>query len=295
MSPVWVGSRQLGVGQNGIFTDGNTDPIPSGKLWNGSGSWAPPRDLGAALAWNDMRDYIGARHGVWIVPTGPASSARTFSQQVVLRNQWCAAGDCGKAAPPGTSNHGWAIAVDVATQTMAAYILRYGHLFGWSWDEGKRAGEWWHFRYVGGYTKRRLIDPLTKRERRWLDRYEDARSIAERDHILDDVASQIRRIRKSATGERNGWSKFDRKARYDTLTTWFNRKVAPTFLTAREREWKMRFYGATREDRRRILLRLRAHCDDLADLARRRGSGGWNKERRGDRYQHMSRFIAHRR
>lgn len=292
MTPVWAGSNQVGVANNGIFNDANTDPIPGGILWNGSGSWAPKGDLGAALSWNDMRAYIGARHAVWILPAGSRSSARLYSDQVGFYNN-----QPPPAAFPGTSNHGWAVAVDVLAQIMAAYILRYGPMFGWSWDEGRRVGEWWHFRYIGGYRKRITIDPLTKRERSLVDSYAKLPSadLKRRDRILDTVADQIRTIRRQAEHERNGWSKHERTARYKELTEWFNGEVAPRFLTAREREWKMAYYGADDTQKNRLLVTLRAHADDLLDLSRRRGSGGWTREHRGDRYQHLSRFVAHRR
>lgn len=124
---------------NGRLPASALDAIPGGKL-----------EKDAARAWNDMRAYIGKRHGVWIAPTGPNSSYRTYAGQVYFWRIF-QAGTGNTAAYPGTSNHGWGNAVDVATTTMAYYIRKYGARFGWSWDEGQRVGEWWHFRYIGGY------------------------------------------------------------------------------------------------------------------------------------------------
>lgn len=123
---------------NGRLPDSALAAIPGGRL-----------ERSAALQWNRMRDYIGKRHGVWIRPTGPNSSFRTYAAQVYFWNLYVT-GRGNVAAHPGTSNHGWGKAVDVATPLMASYILRYGHLFGWSHAEGARVGEWWHFTYVGG-------------------------------------------------------------------------------------------------------------------------------------------------
>lgn len=94
------------------------------------------------------------------MPAGPRSSARDRpSQDHFWRSQ------PPPAARPYTSNHGWAIAVDIGGRRAAAWMMRNGHRFGWSWDEGRRVGEWWHFRYVG-VSKARLrqlaagADPL---------------------------------------------------------------------------------------------------------------------------------------
>ena len=67
MSPTIINGRALGVAQNGVFDDANTDAIPGGRLW--------PE---AALTWNAMRAaYIAAGGSpASFVPRGAASSAR---------------------------------------------------------------------------------------------------------------------------------------------------------------------------------------------------------------------------
>ena len=124
---------------NGRLPDSALASIPNGRL-----------ERNAARSWNAMRSYIGNRHGVWIRPLGPNSSYRTYASQQYFWNRYKRGGNV--AAYPGTSNHGWGKAVDVQTTAMAYYIRVYGGKFGWSWDEGRRSGEWWHMRYVGGYS-----------------------------------------------------------------------------------------------------------------------------------------------
>lgn len=146
------------MSSNGRLIASELSNIPGGRLRHD-----------AAVAWNDMRDYIGRRHGVWITPTGPNSSYRTYEAQLYFWDLY-RSGRGNVAAFPGTSNHGWGLAVDVATQQMAYYIRAYGRKFGWSWDEGQRVGEWWHFRYIGGYKgsyvhKPSLPNYLTKKEK----------------------------------------------------------------------------------------------------------------------------------
>lgn len=166
-----------------------------------------------------MRKLIGERHGVWIAPLGPSSSYRTYAQQSYFWNLY-RSGRGNVAAFPGTSNHGLGIAVDVATQQMAYYIRRYGSRFGWSWDEGRRVGEWWHFRYVGGY--RRKPDPLAgypADERRWIaeyDRLVRANKDKKRRRVLRRVMKERRQeIWKAA--QKSGWNTRRRRDRYRSL------------------------------------------------------------------------------
>tara|TARA_R110000751_G_scaffold296637_1_gene405936 strand:- start:223 stop:1650 length:1428 start_codon:yes stop_codon:yes gene_type:complete len=52
-----------------------------------------------------------------------------------------------KAAEPGKSNHGKGAAIDVSGTATQDWIRSNGEAYGWSWDEGKAAGERWHFRF----------------------------------------------------------------------------------------------------------------------------------------------------
>lgn len=86
---------------NGRLPASALAPIPGGQL---------RKD--AALRWNAMCFYLRAHGRPIPMPNGPMSSYRTMAGQVFLRNQWCARGACQNAAVPGSSNHGWGIAVD---------------------------------------------------------------------------------------------------------------------------------------------------------------------------------------
>lgn len=217
---VRVGSRLLGVERNGVFTSANTDLIPGGRLW--------PE---AALTWNAMRAaYVAdGGHPDDMVPAGPNSSARTLAAQ---ERFWAIYQRDGSpvAAVPGTSNHGWGIAVDVRTRVAQAWILRHGGEFGWSHDEGARVGEWWHDRYVGAssFFLRKLRDPLagyTSSERRWIreyDRLVKARRDPGRQRVLRRVMSEQRKRiwrvaqPRSAGGDGKGWTVL-RRRRYRSL------------------------------------------------------------------------------
>lgn len=207
-----VNGRNLGVEQNGVFTDVNTDPIPGGRLW--------PE---AALTWNAMRAvYIaGGGHPGDFMPAGPVSSARPRSAQDYFWTH-----QPPPAAQPYTSNHGWGIAVDVKTPIVAAWLLRNGLKYGWSHDEGARVGEWWHYRYVGApaaLLRQLQKDPLagySAAEKRWMREYDDLKrrnlDLHRRQVLVRAMTEQRKRIWQVATRE-NNWKKSNRRKRYESL------------------------------------------------------------------------------
>lgn len=76
---------------------------------------------------------------------------REFAAQVKARAMWCAVGKCGNAAPPGTSNHGLGITVDLMTLAQRAFIDRRGAMYGWSKRWSDAAWEWWHVKWQAGH------------------------------------------------------------------------------------------------------------------------------------------------
>lgn len=211
MSPTIVRGRALGVAHNGVFTTANTDPIPGGRLW--------PE---AALTWNAMRAAFVADGGnpAHFVPGGPASSARSITQQ---NHFW--ASQPPPAAHPGTSNHGWAIAVDIPAADAQAWLMRNCARFGWSHDEGARVGERWHFRYVGAskaLLRKLTADPLagyTASEKRWIreyDRLKRTGSDPARRRVLQRVMTEQRKRIWRAAQDARGWTS-TRERRYASL------------------------------------------------------------------------------
>jgi hypothetical protein len=154
------------------------------------------------------------------MPAGPASSARTYAQQLGLKNFWVSQGHPEKAATPGTSNHGWAIAVDMLGPQAQAWMLIHGLKFGWSHDEGARVGEPWHYRYIGGYKPRR--NPFTgypADERRWIREY-DSLLRRRRDPHRRDVLRRVMTERRKliwAAAQKDGWDTRRRRKRYHSL------------------------------------------------------------------------------
>jgi peptidoglycan hydrolase-like protein with peptidoglycan-binding domain len=68
------------------------------------------------------------------------------------------------AAYPGTSNHGWGLAIDLAAEWMRGWIDDHGRKFGWAKTEA--FSEWWHVNFlVGSGPFRPAFDPLSKGDR----------------------------------------------------------------------------------------------------------------------------------
>lgn len=138
------------MASNGRLPQSALSPIAGGQL-----------EHEAARAWNAMN----AKAGGGLRPTGPNSSYRTYERQVYYWNLYVQ-GRGNLAARPGTSNHGWGRAVDLAAPWMATWIAQNGGPFGWRKIEAP--SEWWHYNYVGGYHPAPALDklkPLGKKQR----------------------------------------------------------------------------------------------------------------------------------
>jgi hypothetical protein len=118
------------MGSNGLLSDAELAPIAGGQMCRA-----------AAAAWNAMN--VEARNrGIELRPTGSKSSYRTLSQQQELWNLYTS-GKGNLAAKPGTSNHGFGMAVDLATPEMRKMVDAI---------VSKRCSdapsEWWHITYA---------------------------------------------------------------------------------------------------------------------------------------------------
>ena len=126
------------MSSNGKLSPDELAPIAQGQL---------RKD--AAAAWNAM-NMESRRRGLELHPTGSASSYRTYDQQVALWNLY-QSGKGNLAAHPGSSNHGWGLAVDVPTQAMRQMIDRIGAPFGFSKSWSDAPTEWWHIKFQEGH------------------------------------------------------------------------------------------------------------------------------------------------
>jgi len=125
------------MAENGRLGDSDLAAIPGGRL-----------SKEAAANWLALRTAGGKQFGIFISPLGPASSYRTFDKQQEFWNLY-QAGKGNLAAKPGTSNHGWGNAVDLADPpSMRKVVDGLGAPYGWHW--GEAPSENWHVTYRGG-------------------------------------------------------------------------------------------------------------------------------------------------
>ena len=123
---------------NGRLPPSELAPIPGGRL---------RKD--AAAAFNAMHAASVRRYNIPLQPFGPMSSYRDLNEQQVLWNLY-QSGRGNLAAHPGTSNHGWGLAVDFATPRMRGVVDAIGAPFGWSKRWSDAPSEWWHVIYKPG-------------------------------------------------------------------------------------------------------------------------------------------------
>lgn len=86
---------------------------------------------------------------------------RDYATQVIVREEWCALGQCAMAAVPGTSNHGWGKAVDFADQAGEltfdaagyAWLKTWAAFYGWIhprvMEPDGSIPEPWHWEWIG--------------------------------------------------------------------------------------------------------------------------------------------------
>jgi LAS superfamily LD-carboxypeptidase LdcB len=144
-SPDPAGDAKQGkTGENGKLPDSALQRLS----WNHSQRLAPA----AAESFEKLNRQFKAQFGKNISVT---DSYRTYAQQVILK-----ARKGNLAAKPGTSNHGWGLAVDLGGgintygTTQYNWMLKNAPAYGWTNPEWARQGgsknEPWHWEYGSG-------------------------------------------------------------------------------------------------------------------------------------------------
>ena len=126
------------MAENGKLPPEDLAPIAQGELAKANA---------CAASWNAMNQEARDR-GIELIPTGPRSSYRSYEEQQQLYQDYLNGGNL--AAVPGTSNHGWGYAVDVATTQMRDMIDQIGHKYGWAKEWSDAPSEWWHLKHKPG-------------------------------------------------------------------------------------------------------------------------------------------------
>jgi hypothetical protein len=127
----------MSVAENGRLPASDLAPIAGGQLAKA-----------AAAAWNTM-NIEARRRGLELLPEGPLGSYRDFAGQEKLYQAYLN-GTGNLAAVPGTSNHGWGLAVDLATPEMRTMLDSIGREYGWAKAWSDAQSEWWHIAWRAG-------------------------------------------------------------------------------------------------------------------------------------------------
>lgn len=143
--------------------------VPPGP-WGGHENGRIPEEFLAPIPWSpdyllreDATASLSALNEDYTIEFGHAldisAAYRDYAGQVEMRDYWCARGKCGNAALPGTSNHGWALAVDLGGGIASFGTAEYEWMksnaskYGWqhpSWAEPDgSAPEPWHWDFWG--------------------------------------------------------------------------------------------------------------------------------------------------
>src|SRR5215831_6666260 len=121
------------MSSNGQLTNAELSPIGGGYYLANN----------AARAFNAMASEAQRRFGRRI---SVISAYRTYARQVYFWNLY-KSGRGNLAAYPGTSNHGWGLAVDLASQYDRSMLDHIGGRYGWSKACSDAQSEWWHIKY----------------------------------------------------------------------------------------------------------------------------------------------------
>lgn len=114
----------------------------------------------AAAAFNAMCAEALHKYGTRVLVR---AAYRTLALQWYFWNLY-RSGRGNLAAYPGTSNHGWGLAVDLYNQRMRWIVDQIGAKYGFAKRWSDAPGEWWHIKWRGGVWKghARPLPPLRR-------------------------------------------------------------------------------------------------------------------------------------
>jgi hypothetical protein len=144
----------------------------------------------AALAYTAMDAATSVSLAIYDGDVG--RTYRSLARQVLAKRLYGS-----NAATPGTSNHGWGLAVDLSNPGQRSAVDQVGSRFGWAKAWSDASWEWWHLRYRPGVWQPRP-DPLRKLGPR---RRQAASTLLYR---------RRRRAAEARTGKGEQWRKWDR-------------------------------------------------------------------------------------
>ena len=279
------------MADNGRFADTELAAVPGGRLAKE-----------AAANWLALRAEGGKKLGIWISPLGPRSSYRTFAEQQHFWDLF-QAGKGNLAARPGTSNHGWGNAVDLAhPPTMRKVIDGLGAPYGWRW--GEVTSESWHVTYRGGgkadpdaieidehpTLERGDKGDMVMRLQKWLagHGFKDVQPDGDFGPVTEKAVNRLYRAWGHSGHGRFGdvgWSIIEDKHPWRVLRDDERDALAALFGARRAAKRAGGFDKVEAGDRETAVQHMGWLIARRKDLWRKGKADGWKSERRRKRYQ----------
>jgi D-alanyl-D-alanine carboxypeptidase/Putative peptidoglycan binding domain len=277
------------MADNGKFPATALAPIPGGRLAKE-----------AAANWLALRAKGGKELGIWISPLGPRSSYRTFAEQEEFWKIFQNGGNL--AARPGTSNHGWGNAIDLAhPPSMRRVVDSFGAPFGWHW--GEAPSESWHVTYRGGGSadasaltlddhpslKRGDSGDAVERVQKWLSKHgaPDVEVDGQYGPKTEQAVADLYRAWGHAGHGRFGdvgWSIMEGKHPWRVLRDDEREALAKLFRARRAVKRKGGWKKVKVRTRENAVIQLGFLIDRRRDIWRKAKTEGW-KDNRRKRYQ----------
>lgn len=198
---------------NGKLPKGSLAPIT--KAANGQQSYLR-KD--AARAFMAMNAESERRFGVTLRTPSARTAYRTYAEQQYFWDLY-QSGQGNEAAEPGTSNHGWGLAVDLNTTQMRQIVDQIGKKYGFAKEWSDAPGEWWHIKWrEGNYPAiSKSLNPFydfPKDEVKLLKLW-DRSGAKKREELKPKLVERRKAIFKAAS--QTGWNKLNRRKRYHAL------------------------------------------------------------------------------
>ena len=285
------------MADNGRFDDSQLAVVPGGRLAKE-----------AAANWLALREEGGKKFGIWISPLGDRSSYRTYAEQEHFWAVYQAGGNL--AARPGTSNHGWGNAVDLAhPPTMRKVVDGLGAPYGWRW--GEAPSESWHVTYRGGgkadpsalrineHPSLKLGDngDAVMRMQKWLAEHGAEGVTADGDFgpMTEKAVKSLYRAWGHAGHGRFGdvgWSIIEDKHPWRVMRDEEREALARLFGARRAAKRAGSFEKLEAEDRETAIQHMGFLIGRRKDLWRKGKAEGWKSDRRRKRYQIIKKITT---
>lgn len=161
----------------------------------------------AARAFNAMNILATGGYHTTLRTSSARAAYRPYADQLYFWNLYLS-GRGNLAARPGSSNHGWGLAVDLASPRMRQIVDAVGSNFGWAKRWSDAPSEWWHLKYRSGiwngkapHTTRPTLRPGTKaakvRQVQGLLRKKGFKSVTVTGYYGKATLSAVKRLQKA--------------------------------------------------------------------------------------------------